>query len=61
MIEELKKKIKEIEKKLIEMDINMVNYEYYSKLIEIHADLWGIMYFKVNTEKDYLKKEEEVK
>ncbi len=54
--EQIKKKIKEVEKLLEETKINPTNYDYYNKLIDIHTKLWTFLYFKKNQEATYLVK-----
>lgn len=55
MIKEIKKKIKEVEKQLIDTEINMASVEYYDKLLIIFHNLWDLLYFKLNQEKDFLE------
>ena len=55
MKEEIRKKIKEVEEKL-KMDLTMLNYDYYDKLLDIHKKLWDLLYFKINQEKNFLVK-----
>lgn len=54
--DQIKKKIEEIEKQIELCQINMVNAEYFDKLLEIHKKLWDFLYFKLNLEKTYLIK-----
>ena len=53
---ELKKKINEVEKEIIKTEVNMVTAEYIHHLLLTHDELLDLLYFKVNQEKDWLKK-----
>lgn len=46
---------KEIEEKL-EVDVALLNYDYYDKLLDIHKKLWDLLYFKLNQEENFLVK-----
>lgn len=46
-------KINEVEK-LLEQPITIINYDFYKKLLEIHNDLWSMLYFEVNSKENFL-------
>ena len=52
--EQLKQKIKEVERQLEISEINMVTIDYYDKLLQILHALWDLLYFKTNQEKTFL-------
>ncbi len=53
---EIRNKIKKIEEQLAAIDITLINYDYYDKLLDIHRKLWDLLYFKLNEEKTFLLK-----
>ncbi len=53
---DIREKLKKIEEKLVSLDITLINYDYYDKLLEIHKKLWDLLYFKLNQEKTFLLK-----
>lgn len=53
---EIKRQIKKIEKLIVETEITLLNYDFIDKLLDIHQKLWGLLYFKLNEEKDFLRK-----
>jgi len=54
--EEIKKKIEEVREKIISTEVDLVNYDYLDKLLDIEVKLWNMLYFHVNQEKGYLLK-----
>ncbi len=52
-IEEIKKKIEEVDE-LLKMEITLINYDYYDKLLNIQENLWKLLYFELNEKKNYL-------
>jgi len=61
MEKEIERLIIEVEEKLINEGerLNMVNAEYVLQLFHIHNELWTLLYFKKNQEKDYLNTDSE--
>lgn len=53
--QEIRKQIKNVEEKL-KVDVALLNYDYYDKLLDIHKKLWDLLYFKLNQEKTFLVK-----
>lgn len=54
--ENIKKRIIEVEKKLETLELTLVNYDFYDKLLDIHKKLWDLLYFKKNQEQTFLLK-----
>lgn len=52
----IEKQIKKIEKLIVETEITLLNYDFIDKLLDMHRKLWDLLYFKLNQEKDFLKK-----
>lgn len=53
---EIKKKIDEIRKSILGVEINPTTCEYYETLLDIERKLWDMMYFIENQEKNWLVK-----
>jgi len=53
---EIREKIKETEEQLKVNRINLITANDYAKLLEIHNNLWNLLYFKVNSEEHFLDK-----
>ncbi len=51
----IREKLKEVEK-LLEVKINLVNYDFYCKLLDIHHKLWNLLYFEKNEKENFLVK-----
>lgn len=54
--QQIKEKIKEIEKEIEMTEVNPTNYDYYDNLLDIHKKLWDFLYFKKNQEETFLIK-----
>jgi len=50
----IKQKIQETEKQLEESKINLATANEYLRLLEIHSELWKLLYFKTHQEESYL-------
>ena len=55
-INEVKEKIQEIRKIMLETKVTMLNYEFIDKLLDIERKLWDLMFFIKNQEKNWLIK-----
>ena len=53
---EIREKIKKVEEQLKALEISVINFDYYNKLLDIHKKLWDLLYFKLNQEKTFLLK-----
>ncbi len=50
----IRKKIKECENELEKNKITLATADSYTKLLELHTELWKLLYFKVHQEESFL-------
>jgi len=53
---QIKERIEQIESIIEKTEVTILNYDFVIRLMELHHLLWDFLYFKVNQEKDFLKK-----